>query len=180
MDFYNFLSPRPEEAAMRKEVVSRIERVIKELWPTADVSYNSPSSFCSKEIQTSHTISFIDISVLSGRAHYRSSDLYPRHPSCSCLFAVTVSSYFPDAKRKDIHSASPFLESWFSQPRNAAISLLAIVCLAWQRSPLGTVGPLQSGTRKCIVPAVCGHFRWILWTVIHRRIWGCYAIATLQ
>ncbi|XP_019713734.1 non-canonical poly(A) RNA polymerase PAPD7 [Hippocampus comes] len=37
MDFYNFLSPRPEEAAMRKEVVSRIERVIKELWPTADV-----------------------------------------------------------------------------------------------------------------------------------------------
>ncbi|XP_051925878.1 terminal nucleotidyltransferase 4A [Hippocampus zosterae] len=37
MDFYNFLSPRPEEAAMRKEVVSRIERVIKELWPITDV-----------------------------------------------------------------------------------------------------------------------------------------------
>ncbi|XP_057684324.1 terminal nucleotidyltransferase 4A [Corythoichthys intestinalis] len=37
MDFYNFMSPRPEEAAMRKEVVSRILRIIKELWPTADV-----------------------------------------------------------------------------------------------------------------------------------------------
>ncbi|XP_029920312.1 terminal nucleotidyltransferase 4A isoform X2 [Myripristis murdjan] len=37
MDFYNFMSPRPEEAAMRKEVVNRIEMVIKELWPTADV-----------------------------------------------------------------------------------------------------------------------------------------------
>ncbi|XP_061615507.1 terminal nucleotidyltransferase 4A [Phyllopteryx taeniolatus] len=37
MDFYNFMSPRPEEAAMRKEVVNRIERIIKELWPTADV-----------------------------------------------------------------------------------------------------------------------------------------------
>ncbi|XP_069032503.1 terminal nucleotidyltransferase 4A isoform X2 [Embiotoca jacksoni] len=37
MDFYNFMSPRPEEAAMRKEVVNRIEMIIKELWPTADV-----------------------------------------------------------------------------------------------------------------------------------------------
>lgn len=37
VDFYNFMSPRPEEAAMRKEVVNRIETVIKELWPTADV-----------------------------------------------------------------------------------------------------------------------------------------------
>ncbi|KAM4630040.1 terminal nucleotidyltransferase 4A [Polymixia lowei] len=37
VDFYNFMSPRPEEAAMRKEVVNRIEMVIKELWPTADV-----------------------------------------------------------------------------------------------------------------------------------------------
>ncbi|XP_032391003.1 terminal nucleotidyltransferase 4A isoform X2 [Etheostoma spectabile] len=37
MDFYNFMSPRPEEAAMRKEVVDRIEMIIKELWPTADV-----------------------------------------------------------------------------------------------------------------------------------------------
>uniref|UniRef100_A0A4W5MFT7 Terminal nucleotidyltransferase 4A n=1 Tax=Hucho hucho TaxID=62062 RepID=A0A4W5MFT7_9TELE len=37
VDFYNFMSPRPEEAAMRKEVVNRIETVIKELWPTANV-----------------------------------------------------------------------------------------------------------------------------------------------
>ncbi|KAG7458033.1 hypothetical protein MATL_G00233550 [Megalops atlanticus] len=37
VDFYEFMSPRPEEAAMRKEVVNRIETVIKELWPTADV-----------------------------------------------------------------------------------------------------------------------------------------------
>ncbi|MEQ2177845.1 hypothetical protein GOODEAATRI_007832 [Goodea atripinnis] len=36
MDFYNFMSPRPEEAAMRKEVVKRIEMIIMELWPTAD------------------------------------------------------------------------------------------------------------------------------------------------
>lgn len=32
------MSPRPEEAAMRREVVKRIETVIKDLWPTADVS----------------------------------------------------------------------------------------------------------------------------------------------
>lgn len=38
MDFYNFMSPRPEEATMRQEVVDRIESIIKELWPTADVS----------------------------------------------------------------------------------------------------------------------------------------------
>nr|XP_055074980.1 terminal nucleotidyltransferase 4A isoform X2 [Misgurnus anguillicaudatus] len=37
MDFYKFMSPRPEEATMRQEVVDRIESVIKELWPTADV-----------------------------------------------------------------------------------------------------------------------------------------------
>ncbi|XP_060630040.2 terminal nucleotidyltransferase 4A isoform X2 [Anolis sagrei] len=37
MDFYDFMSPRPEEAVMRKEVVKRIETVIKDLWPTADV-----------------------------------------------------------------------------------------------------------------------------------------------
>ncbi|XP_055515160.1 terminal nucleotidyltransferase 4A isoform X2 [Leucoraja erinacea] len=37
LDFYNFMSPRPEEETMRKEVVKRIESVIKELWPTADV-----------------------------------------------------------------------------------------------------------------------------------------------
>lgn len=32
------MSPCPEEAAMRREVVKRIETVIKDLWPTADVS----------------------------------------------------------------------------------------------------------------------------------------------
>ncbi|XP_066546722.1 terminal nucleotidyltransferase 4A isoform X2 [Amia ocellicauda] len=37
VEFYDFMSPRPEEAAMRKEVVNRIETVIKDLWPTADV-----------------------------------------------------------------------------------------------------------------------------------------------
>lgn len=37
VDFYEFMSPRPEEAAMRKEVVNRIEMVIKELWPSANV-----------------------------------------------------------------------------------------------------------------------------------------------
>lgn len=48
MDFYNFMSPRPEEAAMRKEVVNRIEMIIKELWPTADVRstvYPGPFSY---------------------------------------------------------------------------------------------------------------------------------------
>lgn len=37
MDFYEFMSPRLEEAAMRKEVVNRIETIIKNLWPSADV-----------------------------------------------------------------------------------------------------------------------------------------------
>ncbi|XP_041104395.1 terminal nucleotidyltransferase 4A [Polyodon spathula] len=37
IDFYNFMSPRPQEAAMREDVVRRIETVIKDLWPTADV-----------------------------------------------------------------------------------------------------------------------------------------------
>ena len=41
MDFYNFMSPQPEEAAMRKEVVNRIEMIIKELWPTADVRHTT-------------------------------------------------------------------------------------------------------------------------------------------
>lgn len=43
IDFYNFMSPRPEEATMRQEVVDRIESVIKELWPSADVSETSAS-----------------------------------------------------------------------------------------------------------------------------------------
>ncbi|KAG1940159.1 terminal nucleotidyltransferase 4A-like isoform X1 [Pimephales promelas] len=37
VDFYHFMSPRPEEEAMRRDVVSRIEAVIKNLWPTAKV-----------------------------------------------------------------------------------------------------------------------------------------------
>ncbi|KAJ7311842.1 hypothetical protein JRQ81_006155 [Phrynocephalus forsythii] len=36
-DFYKYMSPRPEEERMRMEVVNRIESVIKELWPNADV-----------------------------------------------------------------------------------------------------------------------------------------------
>lgn len=41
VDFYNFMSPRPEEEAMRRDVVNRIEAVIKNLWPTAKVSPDS-------------------------------------------------------------------------------------------------------------------------------------------
>ncbi|KAM9122509.1 terminal nucleotidyltransferase 4B isoform 2-T2 [Pangshura tecta] len=37
IDFYKYMSPRPEEERMRMEVVNRIENVIKELWPNADV-----------------------------------------------------------------------------------------------------------------------------------------------
>lgn len=37
VDFFNFMSPRPEEEAMRRDVVNRIERVIMELWPAARV-----------------------------------------------------------------------------------------------------------------------------------------------
>lgn len=37
MDFFHFISPRPEEEAMRRDVVNRIERVIKDLWPSARV-----------------------------------------------------------------------------------------------------------------------------------------------
>ncbi|XP_035376851.1 terminal nucleotidyltransferase 4B [Electrophorus electricus] len=36
-DFYEYMSPRPEEERMRLEVVDRIQRVIRELWPSADV-----------------------------------------------------------------------------------------------------------------------------------------------
>ncbi|XP_067158670.1 terminal nucleotidyltransferase 4B isoform X2 [Apteryx mantelli] len=37
IDFYKYMSPRREEERMRMEVVNRIENVIKELWPNADV-----------------------------------------------------------------------------------------------------------------------------------------------
>lgn len=36
-DFYEYISPRPEEEHMRQEVVTRIHRVIKDLWPNAEV-----------------------------------------------------------------------------------------------------------------------------------------------
>ncbi|XP_056089792.1 terminal nucleotidyltransferase 4B isoform X1 [Rhinichthys klamathensis goyatoka] len=36
-DFYDYISPRPEEEHMRLEVVARIQRVIKDLWPNAEV-----------------------------------------------------------------------------------------------------------------------------------------------
>ncbi|XP_025115205.1 non-canonical poly(A) RNA polymerase PAPD5-like isoform X2 [Pomacea canaliculata] len=36
-DFFQYMSPQPEEARMRNEVVGRIEAVIKELWPEAKV-----------------------------------------------------------------------------------------------------------------------------------------------
>lgn len=44
MDFFNFISPRPEEEAMRRDVVNRIESVIKDLWPTARVSASNTSA----------------------------------------------------------------------------------------------------------------------------------------
>ncbi|KAB5586586.1 hypothetical protein PHYPO_G00003410 [Pangasianodon hypophthalmus] len=37
VDFYAFMSPRPEEEAMRRDVVNRIESVIRNLWPAANV-----------------------------------------------------------------------------------------------------------------------------------------------
>ncbi|XP_069074796.1 terminal nucleotidyltransferase 4B [Pleurodeles waltl] len=37
IDFYKYMSPRPEEEKMRLEVVNRIEHVVKELWPSAEV-----------------------------------------------------------------------------------------------------------------------------------------------
>jgi non-canonical poly(A) RNA polymerase PAPD5/7 len=49
IDFYNFMSPCPEEAAMRREVVKRIETVVKDLWPTADVGI-----FCATKHNASH------------------------------------------------------------------------------------------------------------------------------
>ncbi|XP_073703936.1 terminal nucleotidyltransferase 4A-like [Garra rufa] len=37
VDFYHFMSPRPKEEEMRRDVVNRIEAVIKDLWPMAKV-----------------------------------------------------------------------------------------------------------------------------------------------
>lgn len=55
-DFFNYISPRPEEEKMRLEVVDRIKGVIHDLWPSAEVpspqpqhaplqSLSSPASF---------------------------------------------------------------------------------------------------------------------------------------
>lgn len=37
IDFYGYISPRPEEEKMRLEVVDRIKGVIHDLWPSAEV-----------------------------------------------------------------------------------------------------------------------------------------------
>lgn len=36
-DFYEYMSPTPEEHSMRKAVVKNIEAVILEMWPSARV-----------------------------------------------------------------------------------------------------------------------------------------------
>lgn len=41
-DFYDYISPRPEEEKMRLEVVDRIKGVIHDLWPSAEVHINPP------------------------------------------------------------------------------------------------------------------------------------------
>lgn len=40
-DFYEYISPRPEEEKMRLEVVDRIKGVIHDLWPFAEVHTSS-------------------------------------------------------------------------------------------------------------------------------------------
>lgn len=46
-DFYDYISPRPEEEKMRLEVVDRIKGVIHDLWPSAEVHITQPPSFTS-------------------------------------------------------------------------------------------------------------------------------------
>ena len=36
-DFLNYIKPRPEEDAIRRDVVERVKAVIKQLWPQAKV-----------------------------------------------------------------------------------------------------------------------------------------------
>lgn len=38
IDFYNYMSPQPQEADMRNAVVERLRSVIKDLWPDAKAS----------------------------------------------------------------------------------------------------------------------------------------------
>lgn len=47
------MSPRHEEERMRMEVVNRIENVIKELWPNADVSR---TLFCLLKYKRQHFV----------------------------------------------------------------------------------------------------------------------------
>lgn len=65
MDFYNFMSPRQEEAAMRKEVVNRIEMIIKELWPTADVRYTHTLLWLFGSVSTFLGLNIIERSLLN-------------------------------------------------------------------------------------------------------------------
>jgi len=59
------MSPRPEEAAMRREVVKRIETVIKDLWPTADVSVTQMLiCFASKLHSSAHFTLLLSLCVL--------------------------------------------------------------------------------------------------------------------
>lgn len=45
-DFYNYISPRPEEEKMRLEVVDRIKGVIHDLWPSAEVDVTPNPNIC--------------------------------------------------------------------------------------------------------------------------------------
>lgn len=45
-DFYNYISPRPEEEKMRLEVVDRIKGVIHDLWPSAEVDVTPNPKIC--------------------------------------------------------------------------------------------------------------------------------------
>lgn len=49
-DFYEYMSPKAEEANMRNEVVRRIKDVVEDLWPEAKVGdvlcFHNPSRYC--------------------------------------------------------------------------------------------------------------------------------------
>lgn len=79
IDFYNFMSPCPEEAAMRREVVKRIETVVKDLWPTADVGIVFVL-LC--HIQVNMSTQHCNVSVLSVKTYV--SLFGPRHGFSRC------------------------------------------------------------------------------------------------
>lgn len=60
IDFYNFMSPCPEEAAMRREVVKRIETVVKDLWPAADVGIVFVL-LCHLQVNVSSSVSVVSV-----------------------------------------------------------------------------------------------------------------------